>query len=41
MTEAVQQRFFQIVRGDVPDTHGWLQYVHAPAGTASGVSRSR
>jgi branched-chain amino acid aminotransferase len=27
MTEALQQRFFQIVRGDAPDTHGWLQFV--------------
>lgn len=24
MTEALQQRFFQIVRGDAPDTHNWL-----------------
>jgi len=27
ITEALQQRFFQIVRGDAPDTHGWLQFV--------------
>jgi branched-chain amino acid aminotransferase len=27
VTEALQQRFFQIVRGESPDTHGWLQYV--------------
>jgi branched-chain amino acid aminotransferase len=27
VTEALQQRFFQIVRGDAPDTHGWLQFV--------------
>ncbi len=30
ITEAVQQRFFQIVRGEAPDTHGWLQLVDAP-----------
>ncbi len=35
ITEALQQRFFQIVRGDAPDTHGWLQYVRAPEATAS------
>lgn len=37
ITEALQQRFFQIVRGDAPDTHGWLQYVRTPAATASGT----
>ena len=37
ITEALQQRFFQIVRGDAPDTHGWLQYVPTPAATASGT----
>ncbi len=37
ITEALQQRFFQIVRGDAPDTHDWLQYVRAPAATASGT----
>ena len=41
ITEALQQRFFQVVRGEAPDTHGWLHYVHAPAATASGGSRNR
>ena len=40
ITEAIQQRFFQIVRGDAPDVHGWLQPVHAPA-TASVSGQSR
>ena len=31
ITEALQQRFFQIVRGDAPDTHNWLQAVPAVA----------
>ena len=31
ITEALQQRFFQIVRGDAPDTHNWLQYVPVSA----------
>ena len=37
ITEALQQRFFQIVRGDAPDTHGWMQYVPTPAAAASGA----
>ena len=37
ITEALLQRFFQIVRGDAPDTHGWLQYLPTPAATASGT----
>jgi hypothetical protein len=41
MTEAIQQRFFQIVRGDAPDTHGWLQYVNTPAATTLGAARGR
>jgi len=30
ITQAVQERFFQIVRGEAPDTHGWLQFVDEP-----------
>jgi branched-chain amino acid aminotransferase len=41
VTEALQQRFFQIVRGDAPDTHGWLQPVHAAAAAASGGAPRR
>ena len=41
ITEALQQRFFQIVRGEAPDTHGWLHLVQAPAGAASGGARGR
>ena len=43
ITEALQQRFFQIVKGDAPDLHGWLQPVQMPAasgaGTAAGKNR--
>ena len=39
VTEAIQERFFQIVKGELPDTHGWLQFVHSPA--TSGVSKGR
>jgi branched-chain amino acid aminotransferase len=41
VTEAIQQRFFQIVKGDAPDTHGWLQFINAPAAATSGSSKSR
>ena len=33
VTEKIQQRFFQIVKGDAPDTHGWLQFVNAAVGS--------
>jgi branched-chain amino acid aminotransferase len=41
ITEAIQQRFFQIVKGDAPDTHGWLQPVNARETATTGVSKSR
>jgi branched-chain amino acid aminotransferase len=41
VTEAIQQRFFQIVSGDAPDTHGWLQYVNTPAAATSGPAKGR
>lgn len=41
VTEAIQQRFFQIVKGEAPDTHGWLQYVQTPATTAPGAATRR
>jgi branched-chain amino acid aminotransferase len=28
VTEALQQRFFEVINGGVPDTHGWLTYVY-------------
>jgi branched-chain amino acid aminotransferase len=28
VTETIQRSFFEIVNGEVPDTHGWLTYVH-------------
>jgi branched-chain amino acid aminotransferase len=38
ITEALQQRFFQIVKGEHPDTHGWLQPV-APLPAAAAAPR--
>jgi branched-chain amino acid aminotransferase len=41
ITEAIQQRFFKIVKGEAPDPHGWLQPVQAPAAATSGSAKSR
>ena len=41
ITEAIQQRFFQIVKGEAPDTHGWLQPVGAREAATTGASKSR
>jgi branched-chain amino acid aminotransferase len=41
ITEALQQRFFQIVKGEAPDTHGWLQPVYAVEAATSGAPKSR
>jgi branched-chain amino acid aminotransferase len=29
ITRALQQAFFDVINGEVPDTHGWLTYVYA------------
>jgi branched-chain amino acid aminotransferase len=41
ITEALQQRFFDIVKGTAPDTHGWLQPLEAPQAAASGAPKGR
>jgi branched-chain amino acid aminotransferase len=41
ITEAIQQRFFQIVRGEAPDSHGWLQPVNAPETATTGGAKRR
>ena len=44
ITAAIQQRFYDIINGRAPDTHGWLTYVYpetersAPAEAAAGAS---
>src|SRR5205085_12117416 len=38
ITEALQQRFFEIVRGTAPDTHGWLQPLTTPQAAISGTT---
>lgn len=43
VTEAIQSRFFGIVRGEAPDTHGWLTFVGQAATTPAtfGAGKSR
>jgi branched-chain amino acid aminotransferase len=41
VTAALQQRFFEIVRGDGPDSHGWLQYVNSRETATSGATTRR
>ncbi len=41
VTEAIQQRFFKIVKGEVPDSYGWLQPVQTPAAATSGGAKGR
>jgi len=41
VTEAIQQRFFEIVKGDAPDTRHWLQLVNTPAAATSGPAKGR
>jgi branched-chain amino acid aminotransferase len=41
ITEALQQRFFQIVKGEAPDPHGWLQPVSPREPATSGAPKSR
>jgi branched-chain amino acid aminotransferase len=40
ITQALQQAFFDVINGEVPDTHGWLTYVYpdeAPRRGARGA----
>jgi branched-chain amino acid aminotransferase len=41
VTKEIQQRFFDIVHGDAPDTHGWLQPVNSPETATSGATTRR
>jgi branched-chain amino acid aminotransferase len=48
VTEAIQRTFFDVIRGSVPDTHGWLTYVYPrenarpePAAARSGARSAR
>jgi branched-chain amino acid aminotransferase len=41
VTEALQSRFFEIVKGEHPDVHGWLQPVAMPAAPVGASSPRR
>jgi branched-chain amino acid aminotransferase len=41
VTEAIQQKFFQIVKGEAADQYGWLQFVNTPAAAGSGAAKGR
>ena len=38
ITGAIQARFFDIVRGEAPDAHGWLTFVKSRVGAAVGAT---
>jgi branched-chain amino acid aminotransferase len=41
VTEALQQQFFRIVKGEAPDTHGWLLPVGSREAAATGAAKNR
>ena len=41
VTAAIQQAFFEYVRGEVPDRHGWLTPVEIPATKAEAAATTR
>jgi branched-chain amino acid aminotransferase len=46
VTEAIQRAFFDVINGEVPDTHGWLTYVYGrnaagPEPLEAGAVKSR
>jgi len=44
ITQALQQAFFDVINGEVPDAHGWLTYVYAeeaPFRNARGAVAAR
>lgn len=38
ITEALQRAFFDVINGEVPDTHGWLTYVYPGESTLRAAS---
>jgi branched-chain amino acid aminotransferase len=39
ITEALQRAFFDVINGEVPDTHGWLTYVYPEESARRAASR--
>ncbi len=40
VTQAIQERFFAIIEGRAPDTHGWLTFVYPRTAPAAAVEAS-
>jgi branched-chain amino acid aminotransferase len=40
ITEALQRAFFDVINGEVPDTHGWLTYVYPEESALRGPAAS-
>ena len=40
ITEALQRAFFDMINGEVPDSHGWLTYVY-PEDTRAPRQRTK
>ena len=41
VTEALQRAFFDVINGEVPDTHGWLTYVYPEEAAAAKAAPQR
>ncbi len=40
LTAAIQRRFFDVIKGRVPDTHGWLKFVYDDPVTAARAAEA-
>src|SRR4029453_8748354 len=40
ITEALQRRFFAVINGELPDSHGWLTYVYPEEGALREPARA-
>jgi branched-chain amino acid aminotransferase len=40
VTEALQRAFFDVINGEVPDTHGWLTYVYEDEATLRSAAKA-
>ena len=40
VTEALQRAFFDVINGEVPDTHGWLTYVYPTKPPSEALAQS-
>src|SRR4051812_33575308 len=40
ITEALQRAFFDVINGEVPDTHGWLTFVEPASASTTGPAKA-